>query len=134
MRMPDEDEFTFTFSRSSGSGGQNVNKVNTAATLEWDLKNSPSVAGPVKERFKRLHSRFVRDDGVVTIQSQEHRSQKRNREECKQKLHKLLEAAFKTPKKRKPTKPTKSSVKKRLESKKKHGEKKSSRRASKVSF
>lgn len=124
----DPSEFTFTFSKSSGSGGQNVNKLNTQATLTWDMKNSGAVSELVKERFCKLYKRFVSTEGQVVIQSQRHRSQKRNKDDCVEKLRSMINAASKPPKKRRPTKPTRAAVKKRLESKKKRSEKKKLRK------
>lgn len=109
-------EFTFSFSRSSGAGGQNVNKVNSKATLEWDMKNSNSIFPGVKLRFEAAFSRYMVGEKVV-ISSQVHRSQNMNIEECISKLHALLKQVQFPPKDRRPTKPTKSSIKKRLESK-----------------
>lgn len=112
-------EFKFTFSRSSGAGGQNINKVNTKATLIWDMENSPSISSFVKDRFKAKYKRFI-TDGLVIINSQKYRSQAQNIDDCKTKLQEYLSSVEFPPKPRKKTKPTKSSVKKRLETKKKN--------------
>lgn len=114
----DEKEFKFTFSRSSGAGGQNINKVNSKATLIWAIDDSISISSFVKERFKLKYKRFI-SDNLVIISSQKNRSQAQNIEDCKNKLHEYLSTVEFLPKKRRETKPTKGSVKKRLDSKKK---------------
>ena len=116
-------EFSFTFSRSSGAGGQNVNKLNTRVTLSWDIKSSPSCYNSIKERFYQKYKRFIFDDKVV-IHSQKHRSQPQNIDDCITKLHELLKDVQYAPKHRKSTKPTRSSIRKRLDSKKKNSNKK----------
>ena len=121
------DEFKFTFSRSSGAGGQNVNKVNTRVTLTWDMAASSSIKQAVKERFMKKYARFIVGDMVV-IHSQKYRVQSKNIDDCVAKLQGYLENVEKPPKKRVPTKPTKSSVKKRLDKKSKDSEKKRLRR------
>ena len=120
-------EFTFTYSRSGGAGGQNVNKVNSKVTLHWNLLQDSVCPAPVKERFKNRFSRFVVGD-EVQITSQESRSQKVNQDECIQKLHSMLNSVLRPPKMRKAPKPTRSSIKKRLESKKKDSLKKENRK------
>lgn len=123
----DRSEFTFTFSRSSGAGGQNVNKVNTKATLIWSISESNACSNFVKERFAKKYQRFI-SDGVVTISSQKGRSQSQNIEDCIEKLHKYLATVEFAPKVRKKTKPSKSSVKKNIEKNKKNSRTKSLRR------
>jgi len=127
MDIP-EDECHYTFSRSSGAGGQNVNKVNTKATLHWDIGANVSILGSVKERFKRLFPGVINDAGMVVIISQEHRTQKGNIEACMAKLQAMLKEASIVPKKRRKTKPTKGSVEKRLQTKKRDSDKKRQRR------
>lgn len=126
LSIPDS-EFKFTFSRSSGAGGQNVNKVNSRATLIWDMENSPSISSFVKDRFRTKFKRFIADD-LVSISSQKERSQLQNIEDCKNKLHEYLAEVEFPPKPRRNTKPTKGSVKKRLETKKKDSQTKKLRR------
>lgn len=121
-RLP-RDEVSFSFSRSSGAGGQNVNKVNTKATLHWRITET-KVPHDVMERFARRYAGFMTQDGEVQITSQENRTQKANIDECFKRLERMLEAVWYPPKPRKATKPTRSSVMKRLKGKKLDSEKK----------
>lgn len=116
-------EMSFSFSRSSGPGGQNVNKVNSKVTLTWNIVISISCSPSVKERFYNKFKQYLVEDCVV-INSQKSRSQNQNIEDCIKKLHELLAKVEHPPKLRKATKPTKGSVKKRLESKKINSSKK----------
>lgn len=122
-----ENELEFTYSRSAGAGGQNINKVNTKATLIWDIANS-SINTAILERFRVSFKQFFTSEGVVKISSQKFRVQSRNRKDCIEKLEKMLDAIKKPPRKRVATKPTKSSVQKRIKDKKNKSEIKSTRK------
>lgn len=120
-------EFQWSFIRSSGPGGQNVNKTNTCAVLDWDLFNSSSLNSRQKElALEKLRPQLTKA-GCVQIRSQTHRSQDMNQEDCVKKLYALLLKSISRPKKRVATKPTRSSVERRLKSKGKHAEKKNMR-------
>lgn len=121
-------EFNFLYSRSGGAGGQNVNKVNSKVTLEWNIGASPSISEFVKDRFISKFKGFITDEGIVQVTSQRHRSQKDNQDDTIQKLHEMLNEVQFPPKPRKPTKPKRSAVLKRLNSKKKDSEKKRMRK------
>ena len=122
------EELTYSFARSSGAGGQNVNKVNTKVTLNWDINASTSISSFVKERFTHKYNRFMTNEGIVKIVSQKYRTQSRNIADATEKLHELLETVAKPPKKRVNTKPTRSSIKKHIESKKNKGQIKKNRK------
>ena len=127
MKRVPREQCRFSFSRSSGAGGQNVNKVNSKATLHWDL-NTADIPADVMERLRSRYGGFITQDNELQITSQENRTQKDNVEDCFERLERMLENVWRAPKKRKATKPTYSSVVKRLNSKKKDSDKKKSRR------
>jgi ribosome-associated protein len=121
-------ELEISFSRSSGPGGQHVNKTSSQAELVFDLANStaftPEDRGWLLERLRhRLDT-----SGRLRLTSQESRSQRQNKGHVIEKLREILIHALRRPKVRKPTKPSRASVHRRLDSKKKHGETKKLRR------
>ena len=112
--------------RSQGAGGQNVNKVATAIHLRFDI-NASSLSPLYKERLLNLGDSRITKEGVVIIKAQQHRTQEQNKADALDRLKTLIQSVTITPKKRKPTKPSKSAKKKRLESKVKRGQIKSLR-------
>ena len=106
--------------RSQGSGGQRVNKVATAIHLRFDIKRStlPSI---YKERLLKLSDSRITSEGVIIIKSQSHRTQDMNKQEALERLKELILSAMVVQKKRKPTRPTRSSQRKRMDSKTKKG-------------
>lgn len=121
-------EYHLSYSRSSGAGGQNINKVNTKATLHWNALQTTSLPEDVHQRFLKKYAKRLNDEGVITLISQNHRTQHLNTAEVIKKLHEMIDSITEPPKIRKATRPTKSSVKKRLNEKKMHAEKKKNRR------
>ncbi len=111
-------EFTFTFARSSGPGGQNVNKVNTKATLRWAVSTTRSLPDDVKQRFVEKYRRRMTTEGDLVMSSQRFRDQGRNVADCLSKLRELIEQVAQAPKKRRATKPSKASKERRLKEKK----------------
>jgi ribosome-associated protein len=116
LSIPD-DELSERFVRSSGPGGQNVNKVATAVELRFDVLNSPSLPETVRLRLLARRDRRINDRGVLVISAQRFRSQDRNREDARERLAAILEAATHRPTPRVATRPTKGSKERRLSSK-----------------
>jgi ribosome-associated protein len=125
--IPDA-ELSWRFSRSSGPGGQGVNTTDSRVELSWDLAASAALPPPLRERaVERLGARLV--GGVLTVSASEHRSQLRNREAAAARLAALVAGAIAPPpKKRRPTRPSKGAVERRIAAKKHRGTIKRQRR------
>ena len=122
-------ELSWRFSRSSGPGGQSVNTTDSRVELSWNLAGSPALPASLKELALSRLDRRLRD-GVLTVTGEEHRSQLINRRLAEDKLVAVVRRAIEPgPARRHPTKPTKSSVRRRLDTKRQRGETKRLRRS-----
>lgn len=124
-------ELQFSYSRSRGPGGQHVNKVNSKATLRWDVQNSEALSPAVKQRFEQHWGARISKEGILVLHSEENRDQRSNMEACLAKLRKMIAVSAQRPKVRVPTKPSLGAVRRGRETKRQHSERKSSRRQSK---
>ena len=120
-------EITEQFVRASGPGGQNVNKVSTKVSLRFEADRSPNLSAAVKARLKKIAGTKWTVDGAIVIQCDETRSQIRNREIAQDRLKDLIKKALVVPKRRRPTKPSRGAIERRLKSKKIRAEVKSLR-------
>jgi ribosome-associated protein len=118
----DERELEERFLRSPGPGGQNVNKVETAVQLRFDVARSPALPEDVRARLLRLGGRRVSSEGVLTIEAHRFRTRERNREDALERLVALIRRASEQPKPRKATRPSLASKHRRLESKRQRGD------------
>lgn len=118
----DDSEIEEEFVRSSGPGGQNVNKVATADQLRFDVANSPSLPGEVRERLISLARSRITEDGVLIINARRFRTQGRNRSDAIERLAKLIRRAAERPTSRRNTRPTLASKMRRLEHKHRRAE------------
>lgn len=116
-----ESEMEFTAVRSQGAGGQNVNKVASAIHLRFDIVSS-SLPENVKARLMKLKDHRITDEGLIVIKAQRHRTQEMNKQDAIDRLYELVQKAAIVPRKRKPTRPTRSSKEKRMESKARRGQ------------
>ena len=116
-----EGEIAESFLRSPGPGGQNVNKLETAVQLRFDVRLSPSLPEPVRRRLERLAGRRLTGEGVLVLTARRHRTRERNRAEALERLIELIRKAAVPPVPRRPTRPTTASKQRRLEAKKRRG-------------
>lgn len=116
----DEQELEFMAIRAQGAGGQNVNKVSSAIHLRFDIRAS-SLPEHCKERLLQYRDHRISKDGVIVIKAQRHRTQEQNREDAIARLVELIQAATVVEKVRRPTRPTRSFQRKRVDNKTQRG-------------
>ena len=117
MTVIPESELEFRFFRAGGPGGQNVNKVSTSVQMRFDVRNSPSLRDPVRERLMKLAGSRLTLDGVIVITAVRFRTQERNRADAIERLQELVDKASIAPTYRVPTRPTRASKERRLQAK-----------------
>jgi len=120
----DENELTFQYTRASGPGGQKVNKTATAVQLRFDVVNSSSLPEDVRKCLMEIAGSRMTTEGVLLIEASRYRTQEQNRQDAVDRLVELIRSACEEPVERKQTEPTEKSKHKRLQDKRRLGEKK----------
>lgn len=117
-----EEEIDLVFIRSPGPGGQNVNKVSSAVQLRFNVPDSPSLPEEVKRRLMQLAGKRLTSEGILIVEARQYRSQEQNRQAAMERLTRLIRRASEPVKTRRKTKPTRESVLRRLEAKRKRSQ------------
>lgn len=125
-------EFEWSVARSSGPGGQNVNKVNSKVVMRWNLVQSESLPGDVRERFVAAYRRRMTTEGELVMSSERFRDQPKNVADCLEKLRELLRSVATAPKPRRAVKPTRASKVRRITAKRERTQTKERRRPPKM--
>lgn len=120
-------EFQVDYVRSSGPGGQHVNTSSTKAILRWPVTANTTIAEDVRRRFIDRYATRITETGDLILTSQRYRQQRRNLDDCLDKLRAMLVAVLEPPKKRRPTKPSLGANRRRLEAKQRQSDKKNRR-------
>ena len=121
-------EFDYEYMRSSGPGGQNVNKTSTKVRLRWNVGDAPSIDEGLLQRIQENYRSRITGDGEFLVTSQRTRDRETNRADCLEKLAEMIRQVATPPRKRRPTRPTRGSKERRLQSKKKRSRQKEMRR------
>ena len=113
-----------SFIRASGPGGQHVNKSSTAVQMRFDVLNSPSLSDEIRQRLIKIAGNRITSGGELVVTAQRFRSREQNRRDALQRIATLVRGATVVPKKRRRTKPSAKARKRRLDDKRKRGERK----------
>ncbi|HET9764363.1 MAG TPA: alternative ribosome rescue aminoacyl-tRNA hydrolase ArfB [Casimicrobiaceae bacterium] len=127
--LPPDREIVFQFVKSSGPGGQNVNKIASKAVLRWHAASSPSLPADVRRRFFERFGSRITAAGEIVIACDRHRNRERNRDDCLERLRRMLAAVAVAPTPRKRTRPRRGAVERRLREKHARAERKQQRRS-----